>query len=163
MPFPGPTHDAVMRAKARGAFPPLRSLNPTVPPELANLIEEMLACDPRDRGRDAGQFADALLATPLPAMSDGPHATACLDPAPDMPTRIDHRAPPSESFASDRSAPPKAVFNGWPWVVGSGAVLLALLAGQWLRSRPAPEPPSPASVVQETPDAPDGLPPAAYQ
>ncbi|MBP3955011.1 serine/threonine protein kinase [Gemmata sp. G18] len=175
VPFPGATHDEVIREKAHDSFRPLRSFNPGVPTELADLIESLLACDPRARIQRAGRFAEALigtrLATKLPAFAEGPtHSVACLDPTPEMPTRTDHCTPiekpavPPQAGSGTRtdSPTPKPRTTGWPWIVGTGAVLLALLAGQWVRSRtvPAPNPQFRATAVQGTPD---GLFPSSQQ
>ena len=147
VPFPGATHDEVVREKWEGAFRPLRDANPAVPAAVADLIEATLACDPRARVQKAGQLAKALeatgLATRLPSFAhdvappENPGADADAD---DAPTRTDHRLPftppTGEGPAAPPGAPPDgdafaggaggvappvppAARRGWPWVVGS--------------------------------------------
>ncbi|AMV26529.1 Serine/threonine-protein kinase PrkC [Gemmata sp. SH-PL17] len=169
VPFPGSTHDEVIREKAHDSFRPIRSVNAGVPEELAGIIESMLACDPRARIQRAGRLAEVLiatrLATKLPAFAEGQtHSVACLDPTPEMPTRTDH-GPPVEKATSippdaPTPTPPKSKSMNWPWIVGTGAVLLALLAGQWVRTRVVPNLPLRATVVQGTSD---GLLPGCQQ
>lgn len=175
VPFHGTTHDDVIREKAHGQFRPLRSVAPGVPVELAELIESLLACDPRARVQHAGSLADSLTATglagKLPTFADGhAHTAAPLDVVPDMPTRADHRVPltpPGESFAGDAntrsiSNPRRLRIGGWPWILGAGSVVLALLANHWVRSNAKQEPLEP-TVVKETLDPSDGLPPVLPQ
>ncbi len=169
VPFPGSTHDEVIREKAHDSFRPIQSVNAGVPEELAGIIESMLACDPRARIQRAGRLAEVLiatrLATKLPAFAEGQtHSVACLDPTPEMPTRTDH-GPPVEKATnippdSPTPTPPKSKSTNWPWIVGTGAVLLALLAGQWVRSRAVPNLPPRATVVQGSLD---GLLPSSQQ
>ena len=171
VPFNGTTHEEVMREKAQGLFCPLRVVAPSVPAELADLIDSLLACDPRARIQHAGKLADALAATglagKLPTFAGVPsRAGERLDSLPDLPTRADHPlppVPPGDSFAPDGSARRVTTstrpgrFSGWPWVLGAGAIALALLASLLVRS-PGATAPDRATVVQETPAAPDGLP-----
>jgi len=198
VPFPGATHDEVVREKWEGSFRPLRDANPSVPAEVAELIEATLACDPRARIQKAGQFAKALaatkLATRLPSFAHGQAIPVAGEPEPpaSAPTRTDHHIPlaPSDTPAplppvappggaafvggAVNLAPPLPALppappttprmRGWPWFVGTGAVLLALAAG-YARSRTGDEPASlPRSTVVQDLSAPaDGLPPAASQ
>ncbi len=170
VPFHGTTHDEVIREKAQGTFRPLRAAAPAVPAELAELIESLLACDPRARVQTAGKLAAALAATglagKLPSFADGhSRSISAPDPTPDTATRVDHPLPPAgDSFAASRNTPSaaRAKLGGWPWMLGAGAVVLALTANQWARTRATPEPVPPA-VVQETPDPTDGLSPALAQ
>jgi serine/threonine-protein kinase len=110
VPFPGATHDEVIREKWQGTFRPLRELNPAVPPVVAQLIEATLACDPRARIQRAEDLAEALAATglavswPVGGMgwwlgnwgAEGGHE--------ELPTRVDH-APPPAPPAGSGSAP----------------------------------------------------------
>lgn len=109
VPFAGTTHDEVVREKWQGTFRRLRELNPTVPKELAQLVEATLACDPRERIQRADQFAKALsatkLATHLPSFARCESTTNAeeSDSDDESPTRADHRIPllpPTESPAS---------------------------------------------------------------
>ncbi len=189
VPFPGATHDEVVREKWHDSFRPIRDANPAVPVEVAELVEATLACDPRARIQKAGQLAKALIATNLamrlpsfehgqaPPIADGP------DPVGDTPTRTDHHIPLSPPSPPPPSAPPGAAFmrgavgappalpapprrfGGWLWYVGAGAVLVALLASHYARTRlgPDPKPPARAIIVQEAPNTVDGLDPACSQ
>ena len=78
VPFPGTTHDEVIREKWHDSFRPLRDANPAVPAELAELIEATLACDPRPASRRPGSWRKLLaatnLATRLPVVRAWPSA-----------------------------------------------------------------------------------------
>jgi serine/threonine-protein kinase len=175
VPFGGTTHDEVVREKWQDSFRPLRELNPNVPVELAELIEATLACDPRERIQRAGQFAKALaatkLATALPSFAPG-EAPLGVDETPrnDSPTRTDHRATPITPVGEIGTPPVPPVspptgdaFNRgstgtipaprsprWPWLVGAGAVILTVLAGQLARTRLTPAPVTTSAVVKDT-------------
>jgi serine/threonine-protein kinase len=73
VPFPGTTHEEIVRGKEGETFRPLRELNPDVPPVLADIISATLARDPRARTQSAAELAAALhatqLATRIPAYS----------------------------------------------------------------------------------------------
>jgi serine/threonine-protein kinase len=108
VPFPGTTHDEVIREKWEGAFRPICSANPAVPAEVAELIEATLACDPRARIQRAGDLAEALaatrLATRLPSFAHGDVSPCDEVPATDdTPTRTDHLPP---SMPTEAGAPP---------------------------------------------------------
>ncbi len=191
VPFPGVTHDEVVREKWEGTFRPLRDANPAVPAAVAELVEATLACDPRARIQRAGQLVEVLvathLATRLPSFAHGHAPPTANDPDPvaDTPTRTDHHvplvppgAPPTPpvlppggaaymrgAFGAPPVQPPARRSRGWVWYVGAGAVLVALLANHFARMRPGPEtkPPARATVVQEAPNAPDGLAPGSSQ
>ncbi len=59
-PIDGETEFAVMRAQVEQMPPPPRSLNPSVAPELSDVIIKSLAKDPADRFQTAGEFQSAL-------------------------------------------------------------------------------------------------------
>jgi serine/threonine protein kinase len=190
VPFAGTTHDEVVREKWQDSFRPVRELNPSVPVEVAELIESTLACDPRERIQRAGQFAKALvatkLATPLPSFAQGQLPLAAGEPPArnDSPTRTDHRCtsisstgavgtPPAASppvappagDAFNRGGtifPPGPRFSRWPWLVGAGAVIATLVAWQLVRNRVPPSPAPLPAVVQETAIS-DGLLPSCFQ
>ena len=191
VPFPGATHDEVVREKWEGTFRPLRDANPAVPAAVAELVEATLACDPRARIQRAGQLVEALvathLATRLPSFAHGHAPPTANDPDPvaDTPTRTDHHvplvppgAPPPPpvlppggaaymrgAFGAPPVQPPARRSRGWVWYVGASAVLVALLANHFARARsdsPA-KPPARATVAQEAPNAPDGLAPGSSQ
>jgi serine/threonine-protein kinase len=102
VPFPGGTHEEIVKGKEAGRFVPLRAANPDVSAALAGVLEKTLYRDPRERYATADAFADALLATGLATR------TPALDPASvgtaegsslDAPTRVDIVAPPRPVIA----------------------------------------------------------------
>ncbi|QJX00393.1 serine/threonine-protein kinase [Frigoriglobus tundricola] len=142
VPFPGATHDEVVRDKWHGTFRPLREANPAVPAEVAELVEGTLACDPRARIQKAGRLAAALdatkLATRLPSFA---HAAAAHEPAPpcDAPTRTDHHVPLPPAGGAPSAPPP-------PITLGGGAAFVPrLVAGHSKRPVPATAPNPPRS------------------
>ena len=161
VPFSGTTHDEVIREKAHGTFRPVRRVVDGVPDAVAELIDAMLACDPRERVQSAGRVAAALeatgLATRLPPFPDGCAVVAGGDPTPEMATRADHRLPsdtPDDTRTTDsaevpKSKLPKPRLSVWPWVLGAGTVFVALLVNQarlrWAAAQPAAGP----AVVQD--------------
>jgi serine/threonine protein kinase len=92
VPFPGATHEDVVREKEHDAPRPIRELNSEVPPVLAEIITATLARDPRARVQTAAELAAALegtnLARPIPSY---PAAGPCepLASPPEAPTRAD--------------------------------------------------------------------------
>jgi serine/threonine-protein kinase len=60
VPFPGHSHEEIVREKARGAFRPARVVRPDVPVELDRILSYMLARDPRDRVQSAGELLNTL-------------------------------------------------------------------------------------------------------
>ena len=68
VPFSGPTPQAVMARHTIDAVPPIRTVRPTVPDALEQVILKALAKTPADRYATASQLADALRArAPAPA------------------------------------------------------------------------------------------------
>jgi serine/threonine-protein kinase len=143
VPFPGTTHDEVVREKWENAFRPIRELNPSVPAVLAELIHATLVCDPRARVQTARRLAEDLeatrLATSITAFVNGSerastNPTALKD---DAPTRTDHAVPPSGSVDS-QIAPGKGGVNFVVTAVrpASAASLTPVTAPPFARSRP---------------------------
>jgi serine/threonine-protein kinase len=92
LPFPGATHEDVVREKGQNAARPIRELNPEVPAALAEIITRTLARDPRARIQTAAELAAALeatkLARPIPSYAAaGPADGATTQP--EAPTRAD--------------------------------------------------------------------------
>jgi serine/threonine protein kinase len=91
VPFPGTSHEEVIRVKEFSAFRPVREANRAIPAELAQIVSTALARDPRARFQTAEELAQALeatkLATPIPVFgqSDGGTQTYALE----APTRAD--------------------------------------------------------------------------
>ena len=63
-PFPGPTPQAILARHAMDPVPSLRTLRPTVPEALAQVVTQAMAKVPADRFSTAGAFAEALAAAP---------------------------------------------------------------------------------------------------
>jgi serine/threonine-protein kinase len=129
VPFAGNTGMAVLMAVALDTPAPIRERNADVKPELAALVERLLAKDPANRPASAVEVANALTAieagSPLPTRR-GPQTPAQI---------LARRAP---SFAS-RLAPARR-----PLAVAAGLVglaLLALLVFRLIRPTAAPEQP----------------------
>jgi serine/threonine protein kinase len=119
LPFPGATHEEVVRGKEDDAFTPIREHSTRIPCSLANLIDMTLARDPRARLQSAEELADALeatgLATSIPTLS--PEDTDC-GLGSEAPTRADLKTftrevstgsppiPPTESFTATTGRKP---------------------------------------------------------
>jgi serine/threonine-protein kinase len=123
VPFPGATHEEVVRGKESDRFVPLRSANPDVPEVVAAILEKTLCRDPRSRFASADELADALAATGLathvlPAISDDTPVDPGL--AVDAPTRVDFPAPPPLPYRTP---------DGPPDGVGGGRVVALVVGG----------------------------------
>jgi eukaryotic-like serine/threonine-protein kinase len=97
VPFPGATHEEIVRGKETGRFVPVRAANPDVPEAVATILERALHRDPRSRYATADELAAALeatgLATRVPLLAPGTAPTADM-PHVDAPTRVDFPAGP---------------------------------------------------------------------
>lgn len=100
VPFPGSTHEEVIREKEHNLSRPLRSACPGAPAELEAIITKTLARNPRDRFQSAAELADALqktgLATRLLTLPAGTPdaAPTAAEASIETPTRVDHPNPP---------------------------------------------------------------------
>lgn len=104
-PFQGPTAVATMMAHLSDPVPDLRAARPETPPELADLIQALLAKDPEDRPESAAAVAEALrgegpaLGLPLaPPASD--QATVVLPTSP--PATMGY---PTRAYTADQPEP----------------------------------------------------------
>jgi serine/threonine-protein kinase len=83
VPFSGANHLEVVEKKGEGLFLPASAVNPAVPPGLDDIIDKMLARDPRDRYQTASELIIDLersrLASPMLSFAD--HDLALQDPA----------------------------------------------------------------------------------
>jgi serine/threonine protein kinase len=167
VPFPGATHEDIIKGKYDDAFCPLRQQNPEVPSELTEIIARTLVRDPRNRFQTADELANALkatgLATHIPALpqvneSDGSSNSVS---AYDAPTRADlntigsngtpsinlPRNPPAASFcqANINDAPANQASGtnrqggGSRFVLGALAALSALGLGGLLATQNHPD------------------------
>lgn len=75
-PFPGGTSKQKMQWHRTETAPPPQSINPTVPPEFAKLIERCMAKNPADRPNSAGVLRSLLLpwAAAGPTVDGTPHS-----------------------------------------------------------------------------------------
>jgi serine/threonine-protein kinase len=95
VPFPGSTHEEIIREKEHDTFRRVRSLNADVPEELDSIIASMLARNPRERFQDAAEVVALLevtgLATRIPSFAPGTPGlpTGPETPPMDSPTRAD--------------------------------------------------------------------------
>jgi serine/threonine-protein kinase len=109
VPFPGSTHEEIIREKEHDTFRRVRSLNADVPEELDAIVAAMLARNPRERFQDAAALAAALeatgLATPIPSFAPG---------APGLP--VGPETPPSDNSPTradlPRGTPPDEIPGG---------------------------------------------------
>jgi serine/threonine-protein kinase len=106
VPFPGTTHEEIIREKEHNSFRPVRDLNADVPEELDAIITSMLARNPRERFQDAAALADTMestgLATRIPSFAPGAPGlpTGPETPPLDSPTRADlPRGTPADEVA----------------------------------------------------------------
>ena len=193
VPFPGSTHEEVMRGKEHDAFTPPRELNPDVPAELDRIIAATLVRDPRGRFQEASELADALdaigLATPIPAFDanddSGRAATDEHRPV-DTPTRADlplrpGLLEPGAGFVPPGNATPLPGSDEPPGgmvsldgpkprgrllpITVTGLALMVGVGGTLHRFAPAAPTPAPRdALVHERPTAPPaGLPPTDPQ
>ena len=109
VPFPGSTHEEVIREKEHDSFRPVRDINPDVPEELDRIIRATLARNPRERFQDAADLAAALeqtgLATRIPSFAPGEVGPAVAGEASPLesPTRADLK---SQTPADEAPGPP---------------------------------------------------------
>lgn len=112
VPFPGATHEEIVRGKEDETHCPLRQRNPEVPAVLADIITRTLARDPRNRFQSVDEFAAALegtgLATLIPSLPQGDGGDSCSGPdsGSDAPTRADLRTPEENCGSSSMVLPP---------------------------------------------------------
>lgn len=91
VPFPGGTHEEVVKQKEADSFRPAREINPDIPPVLDSILTTTLARDPLCRFQQAIELADALVATGL---------------ATRIPSFVwDHEAPPCRGTPEDPADP----------------------------------------------------------
>ncbi len=117
VPFPGATHEEIVRGKQDDIYCPLRERNHEVPANLASIITRTLARDPRCRFQSIEEFAKALeatcLATRIPALplGDGSDPGGGPDSGNDAPTRADLKTFADESNSPPVALPPKVTFS----------------------------------------------------
>jgi serine/threonine-protein kinase len=127
VPFAGNTGMAVLMAVALDTPVPIRARNADAGPELAALVERLLAKDPANRPASAGEVVNALAA--IEAGSPIPTVQEVRPPARDLP----RQAP---SLAS-RLAPARRPLVATAGLIG--LALLALLVFRLIRPAATPE------------------------
>lgn len=158
VPFPGATHEEVIKGKAANRFRPARGLNPEVPVGLDAVLTATLARDPERRFQQAADLIAALertgLATRIPSFAPGA-AVPVEVPVLDTPTRADlpTDTPTAEADPIPPSPPPTALrlapfFASLALAAAGSAALVAAVGGRCDR------PPA----VTGTPIAPPGGP-----
>ncbi len=132
VPFPGSTHEEVIRGKEEATFRSLAKMNPNVPAALVQIINTTLARDPRERFQTARELAHALMATGLATSASMPNFEGLSDGEPPIsPTRVDLPAPLPSDNQNRKSGP-----NAMHWLCNrcmglmhcSGRTLRNLLA-----------------------------------
>jgi predicted Ser/Thr protein kinase len=131
LPFPGDSAMAVLTALAVDDPPPVRALNPDVPPALAELIGRLMAKRPEDRPASAEEVALALRAIERARAgglgADVPVATPVEDaPAAEPPDVWQQLQEPTPRPAAP-ARPPAAPRRRWPPVAALGGGLAALV------------------------------------
>jgi hypothetical protein len=147
-PFTGSNPVAVLLALGIEEPPPVRELNPDVPPALADLIHQMLSKDPADRPQTAAEVAarlEAVAAGTAAKPAGGPARAATPDPFAGLDTTV-----VMEAEDEDESGPPARARGGdrWVWMAVAAAVLLAAVATVAVltpKGRKAPVPDGPGT------------------
>ncbi|MEW5764593.1 MAG: serine/threonine protein kinase [Acidobacteriota bacterium] len=185
-PFPGEDISTVTYRIARDEPEPLLELNPSLPPEVVQMVRHLLEKDPQRRYATAGEFVEDIDAYMAGAAL--PHAGTALDNAsagvaePTLVANGPKALPPKGAPAPVRTPPPLAPTprRRLPLAVAVGGALLGLVvlgavvlgaAALWSKARsggPTGQTAEPAPVASQTPattpqEAPPGpaSPPAA--
>jgi serine/threonine protein kinase len=149
--FTGGSPAAVIRAVEHGEFASLTSLRPSVPPDLAAVIERAMARDPDDRYDSARQMADALernidldatMPVPPPSVVD----TVPVDVPDTIAAPYPTGAPGPEDAKASRHR------RRAPRVIGAivGAVLALVVIAGLTRGNDDDAPRSPSPTTQPT-------------
>ncbi|MGQ9732223.1 MAG: Stk1 family PASTA domain-containing Ser/Thr kinase [Candidatus Zipacnadales bacterium] len=135
-PFHGETVEAVLSRRLTEAPPPLRALNPALPPAAEHIVMKAMARDPNQRYQSAGELLGDLrrlaLGAPLETTPPPLEATKTLVlPRPPQSVSSASIPPPPSAVRSPVSAPKTQKEDmGWLWGVGgflAGVVALVIL------------------------------------
>ncbi len=138
VPFQGDTA-RVLYGQVHEAPPPLRSLNPRVPPAVEVALGMALAKEPAQRYARAGEFANALTAAVSGAVQPS---------APEAPTRY---VPPPPAPPRQKTAPPLLpVLAG---IAGAVVLLVVVLAIALMARQPKALAPMSTTVASPSPTA----------
>ncbi len=140
LPFRGPNAMAVLIALTTETPPPVRTLNPNLPPALADLIDQLMSKDPAGRPQSAAEVSAAVRqivkdvqakkspAVPAPAASSSQPVPVYLLPAP-APNAWEDVTEADAEGAPIAKVPAAAKRGRAPWYVAGGVLgLLALVA-----------------------------------
>jgi len=151
-PFEAPSLTALLLKVARGDAAPLRSVRPSVPVKLEEIVARAMALDPGMRFQTVGSFIDALQPFAGPVGLDPRGAAEGAGELPgsvatETPLAVGSIAPSKQRLARRRAA----------WAVAVGALAIIALA-LWLRhAAQSPlvqqAPPTPAPTAVPTPAA----------
>jgi serine/threonine protein kinase len=128
-PFQGENNVALFYQHLNQLPPPVLSLAPELPPELARLIEGCMAKDREGRPRSAAQLAEALAAVPLDAEQRAIRLASVLPTSPGR--ELDGSSEKQtlmQSFRETQSVGRRAA-RGWSRRAVGLAVILVALAG----------------------------------
>jgi tetratricopeptide (TPR) repeat protein len=125
VPFNSATTHSVLLAQANEPPPPLREVNPAVPPEVEEVVEKVLAKEPQARYNSAGEFAEALSEAIDGAAGSRQPAQASRGASRPKATPQPER--PSSSLVPQQGRAP-AGRSRWPVVLLGVGVLGAMMA-----------------------------------
>jgi hypothetical protein len=136
LPFKGKSDVEILHRITTEAAPSPRTGNPDIPVDISAAVQRAMAKNPDDRFGSAGEFAQALGASPGT-----------------LPGTLPGWAPADAKLPVDAAARARSQVRWW-WAAGGVAILSAV--GAWALLGPAPagiEPPQPAPVTLAAPAA----------
>ncbi|MCC9606475.1 protein kinase [Blastopirellula sp. JC732] len=157
VPFPkGTSLDKVISHSERQPTP-LIQLRPDVPPEVANIVERMMAKDPAERFQTPAEVVEALRPFGRPdaerSKDEGKTLTGQTMATP-LDLTIQPSAKPAISTRTKNRAPNGAKKYWMPLLAGGGIVVLLgliLILSQGVPPEPQPDPVTPAVVTRPVP------------
>jgi len=140
-PFEATTPLALAFKHATETAPNILDINPSLPPDLGNILKKTLEKDPNDRYQTCAEFANAFLGS-LPA--DAAPNAKFITPLPARALR-DPESPTEAPPALTPVSNSKARF----WMIGGFTTLVLIVFGLWNNFKP--QPPLPASTITPEP------------
>jgi serine/threonine protein kinase len=124
-PFEATTPLALAFKHATEPAPDLLAINPSLPPELGNILKKAMAKNPDDRYNTCAEFANAFLEAIPASVAPNVKLITPLPPRTPPPRKAEARtqAPPA--------SPPPSRSSKNVWKITAGAVLVILLLGIW--------------------------------
>ena len=147
-PFEATTPLALAFKHATETAPNILDINPSLPPDLGNILKKTLEKDPNDRYKTCREFATTFLEA-LPA-DTAPNAKFITP----LPARV-LRDPESPTEAPPALTPVSNSKTRF-WMIGGFAALVLIAFGLWNNFKPQPE--SPASTFTPEPVAATNIP-----